>query len=85
MLISVSRNNPHRGILLRLNGNLKLNTVHHTGGGKQANIPIKQTIEANLSSFIGKNIGTKLSASYQQKTSTLHSSIVNHGPFVHFS
>lgn len=85
MLISVSRNNPHRGILLRLNGDLKLNAVHHTGGGKQANIPIKQTIEANLPSFIRKNIGTKLSASYQQKTGTLHSSVVNHSPFVHFS
>lgn len=47
-LINFGRYYPKVSVLFRLNGHFELNGTHDTGGGKQAHIPVKQTVDGDL-------------------------------------
>ena len=63
--VDLRRDDPDLGVLFCLDGQIKLQTVQHTGGGKQADIHLKETVEGNLPSFVRDNIGPKLSGADQ--------------------
>ena len=67
-MIHLYGNDPHFGILFGFDNDVELNGAHHAGCGKQTHIPIKQTVNGNLPSFIGKNVGAKLTGLYEQES-----------------
>ncbi len=80
-LIDLYGNDPKVGVLFGFDGDVKLNGAHHAGCGKQTHIPIKQTVNGDLPSFIGEDIGAKLAGFYQQKSRAVVIAVVNHRSF----
>ena len=78
----ISRYTSGGTILLRLNGDIKLHASQHTGGGKQADIPVKEAVERNLPPFVREDVGPELAGFHQQQSGTVHTAVVYHRPLL---
>ena len=54
--VKLRGNHPERRVLLRLNGDVKLCAPQDAGGGKQADIPVKQAVDSNLPALVGRRM-----------------------------
>ena len=48
------------------NRDIKLDAVHHAGGGKQAHIALQQAVKRDLPTFVGDDIGAQLALQHKK-------------------
>ena len=57
LLVDLRGDNPKLRLLLCLNDDLELNAPHDAGSGKQADVPLKQTVKRHFPSLVRENVG----------------------------
>ena len=68
MFIDMRRNDPEFRLLFCGNSDIKLNTIHHAGGGKQTGVHFKQTVDRHFPALFGIDIGPQLTGTNNQKS-----------------
>ena len=78
-LIDFCRDHPELRILFRFDRHIKLDGTQHAGCGKQAHIPVKQSVDGDLPPLLRKDKGAQLPGLYQEQPGAVHAAVVYDG------
>ena len=84
-LVDFGGNHPERGILFRLDGDVKLDGPHHAGGGEQAQVALEKPVQGYLPPLGGQHKGPELAALHQQKPGAVRIAAVHNLPLAYLS
>ena len=85
VLVDLRGNDPEVRVLLRLDGDLKLDGAHDAGRREQAQIPVEQAVNGDLPPLVREDIGPELPRLHQEESGAVHVPVVQDRPLLHGS